>query len=646
MFDEQRANDLEEAADLAQELGDVEAELAAREEMEKMRMEVTEKINPKKAGVMGAIGTGFNRGLEQTVVGVTQRVMGGLKKYHQYQIDNFAEKMQSGEIPATQENIDKLDQMQEQVINESKAGDLLSGYEQSARDQYAPTQEERPIASMVGNIGGQMAALPIPGVGQANLAAKVGVGALQSGALGYSQATVGGESENKNAVVGALLGGAVPLVLKPVTSAIGGVYRGVTGQASKKNAELAKYADDRNIPLTTTDLMPADTFSNKAALQLGEKIPFVGTGRLRAQQQKARVEELQKLSDEYGVPSDSEIVASINRKANKLGAAAGKRYDKTITAMGDTPIPLANTIKVIDDQIAKYSRPGAVVPEGELKILKKIKDNMTSGDNTLEILRQNRTLLREGFKNGEVAMTDTAERIHGSVYNAITNDMIAGVSAKLGDDAAASLRQVDGVWAREAVATKNTKLKSIFDKGEITPEKATKMLFNSPASELKILHAALDKKGRENARAAIIQHAFLKAKDSPEKFLSEMDRLKNQSSVFFRGDDKKVLDGAINYLKATQQAAKSAVTTKSGQELIAPGAIAGIIADVKYTGGVGTAVFGTLGASARLYESKPVRNLMIRMANVPPNSTAFEKTANLLSDELAKNAVRIEEAGN
>lgn len=634
--------ELLEIARQAMEEGDEATAQAVMDDIEKMESKPSAKPKEEeKTGILSALGTGFKRGLEQAAVGVTQRIMGGLSSYHQSQVDDFEKGLASGEIPNTQENISKLNEMKSQVAAETKGGELLSGYEQQARQEFAPTQEDRPLASFIGNMGGQIAGLPVPGLSQANLLMKTGQSALQGAALGYAQPTVEGEDAGSNAGVGALIGGAIPLALKPIAAGAGALYRGATGQASDDVAAAVNYADQNNLPLTTTDLMPSNTFATKAAQQLGEKIPFVGTGRLRSRQQEARIGEMKRLADEYGVPSDTEIVASLNRKADKLSAAAAKRYDTTINAMGDTPIPLTNTVAAIEKQIDKYTRPGSSVPAAEINALKRLRADLTSGDNSLELLRQNRTLLREGLKGDSVSMSDTAARMHADVYRGMTQDMADGVASKLGPKAAADLKQVDAIWAREVSATKNTKLKSIFEKGDITPEKATKMLFSSPKSELQILHNALDKTGRDNARAAIISQAFSKAKESPDRFINEMDRLKDQSSVFFRGEDKKILDGALNYLKYTAQASKSAVTTKSGQELIAPSAIAGVIADVKLTGGVTTAAIGSLGAAARLYETKPIRNLMIRMANVPPNSTAFEKTANLLSDEISKNAARI-----
>ena len=80
------------------------------------------------------------------------------------------------------------------------------------------------------------------------------------------------------------------------------------------------------------------------------------------------------------------------------------------------------------------------------------------------------------------------------------------------------------------------------------------------------------------------------------------------------------LKGLKNYLQSTQQAAKAAVTTPTGQQTI------------PFIIGYGTAMNpATTGAAVsyglltRAYESEPFRNAMLRMANTPRGSTAFEK---------------------
>jgi hypothetical protein len=594
------------------------------------------------AGVGFAQGlmSGAERGVKQTLGGITQKVAQARKSQLDSNIQDMIAKMQSGEIAASPENFSQLDNLQSQAVKLAQDLSGFEGLESSQRADYSKLQEAAPASSTIGNIAGQMVALPIPGLGQARLPAQMMVGASTGALTGAIQPTVGDESNTNETLMGAGIGGATPAVLRPITSAIGGAYRSAIGRQSPELQSVTRYADENKLPLMTSDVIPPTTFAGGSARSLGEKIPITGTGAPRAEQQVARVNELKKISDQYGIPSDTEIVESLNRKSDRLSAAAGKRYNSTIEAMADTPIPLNATIKTIDEQINQYTKPGAVQNPAVIGALQQFKDQITSGNNNLELLRQNRTLFRELIKGEDTVMSDSAKRVNDAVYRSITQDMQSAVASKLGSQSAAALRQVDGIWAREAQQLKNTKLKNIFSKGNIKPEEATKMLFSNDRTEAKTLYDALDTKGRQNARAAIISRAIDRANESPERFANEMKKLRNQSDVFFRGSEKKQLEGLVNYLNYTREAGKASLITPTGQQALQVGVPVGVMADISTTGGLGTAGFATIGLAARAYESKPVRNLMIKMASIPKGSTQFEKAAALLEQELQKAATK------
>lgn len=121
-------------------------------------------------------------------------------------------------------------------------------------------------------------------------------------------------------------------------------------------------------------------------------------------------------------------------------------------------------------------------------------------------------------------------------------------------------------------------------------------------------------------RNGIIGKAMEKSGGSPDQFLRQLNILQNQTGITFKGQDADYLKGLKNYLQSTQQAAKAAVTTPTGQQTI------------PFIIGYGTAMNpATTGAAVsyglltRAYESEPFRNAMLRMANTPRGSTAFEK---------------------
>jgi len=607
-------------------------------------------------GVFDALKAGAKRGVEQVALGVTQRVMEFNKGRHEKAIDEFASKMQSGEIPATAENIAKLDEMQQQVINEQKALGLGQGFEQSQRENMAPISEAQPVASFIGNVAGQMAAAPLPAAKGLNLWGQSAKAGAEGVGLGFVQPTVEGESVDANAMIGGGVGLLAPSVLRGVSTATGAGYRAVTGNPTQEMAEQIKYAQSNNLPLMTTDLLQPQTGMGKKIRSIAEDVPLTGTGAARADQQAARVAQMEKLSNDFGVPNDREIIESINRKGNKITAAAGERYKNVISQMGDEPIPLTNTNKAIDQAIAAHTRGGRLENKALVDQLQSIKAKLNESGQDIELLRLNRTDVRERLKTDETIGRDTAARVIDKLYAGMTQDMTNGVAAKLGNESAAKMRQADAIWARETNEIQKTKLKNILSKGEILPDKVNAMLFSRSPAEAEILYQSLDKAGRNNARAAIFGKAFEIAQGSPDKFLAEINKLrfkdgtgKSTIDVFFKGDNKKQLDGLIKYLDSTREASAAALNPATGQRLgaLIPTTFGGIglTAGGPTGAAIGVGSYLGVGALASVYESPPVRNLMVKMAGTPKGSTQFEKYARQLEEELVKASSKITQVG-
>jgi len=592
----------------------------------------------QEIGTFDALGSGFKRGITQVGVGLTQKLLETAQYFNQGDVDEFEAALASGELKNTPDNQAKLAQLKKIVQDKQGAINLAQGFEQQQRDQFAPIQESNPVASMAGNVAGQIAAIPIPGI-QAGLKAQMLKGAAEGAGIGYIQPTVEGESSNQNAAIGTAIGAGVPLALRPIVAGAGAAYRAVAGDATGDAANVARYADQNNLPFMTTDAIAPESWGARAAQSASEKVPFVGTGGMRANQQNARTDVMKDIAERYGVPNDREIIESLSRKSDKLSAAAGKRYDETVQAMGDTPIPLTRSIAAIDDQIQKYTQGGAVSNPKVVNALKTVRDQLTSGDNNLALLRQNRTTFRELFRDENGAAVPSAQKAIDAVYNGLTADMRTAVGSKLGPAALREMNQADAIWAREAGLAQNTKLKNIIAKGDIKPEIAQGMLFSKSPSETKILFNSLDTKGRDNARAAILNKIFESSRESPDVFLNKLTSPQYAAAVnqFFKGENKAALMGAVNYLKYTKQAAKAGANPVNGQQVMQIGVPAVGVGSYALGGLPALGAVASVGAAARIYESKAVRNALLRMSSIPPGSTKFEKAAAEL--ESAINAV-------
>jgi len=403
----------------------------------------------------------------------------------------------------------------------------------------------------------------------------------------------------------------------------------------QQGAEQAvAFADKNQLPITTSDISPPTSATGRGAQIIGEQTPFIGTGALRGGQQEARVGLLQKLKDETPEISDEVISKSLTNSVNSYKAAIGKRYNEISSKMADRKFPINNTIKAIDSELASLTQQSKIKDPATISALQSIRDDLTSGEGqTFQVMRDNRTFMRENLKSEKPSTQ--ADRVIDRVYNAMTEDIQSAVKSALGDDAAFKLKRADKLFASEINTQKKTKLKNALMKGDVKPEEATKVLFSNSPSDVRELYSSLDNKGRANARAAIINKMLEKANESPERFLSEANRYKTQYETFFKGEERAKLDGMIAYLNATRRAAKATVDTPTGQRNIPLIVAGGAGADIAGGGGAISLTIGTIAGLSRLYESKPVRNALIRLSKTKPDNPNYER-AYLAADAAIK----------
>lgn len=143
-------------------------------------------------------------------------------------------------------------------------------------------------------------------------------------------------------------------------------------------------------------------------------------------------------------------------------------------------------------------------------------------------------------------------------------------------------------------------------KGDLTPEVVNNMLFSKNKSEIKTLYNSVGRVGRAQMRNGIIGKAMEKSGGSPDQFLRQLNILQNQTGITFKGQDAAYLKGLKKYLQSTQQAAKAAVTTPTGQQTIPF-----IIGYGTATNPATTGAAVSYGLLTRAYESEPFRNAML-----------------------------------
>ncbi|EGL3690527.1 TPA: lytic transglycosylase domain-containing protein [Salmonella enterica] len=415
---------------------------------------------------------------------------------------------------------------------------------------------------------------------------------------------------------GVVLGGAI----NQLGRAAGAVYRGVRGAISPEAQQAIRFANSADVPLHTTDVLPPNSRVGRMAQTTAENIPFAGTSTMRAAQQEARSQLVDEFASRFGEYDPSIVVGSLKAKTSGIKRAAGNRLEQVQNAMAGVNIQPTRALQQIDDEIASLQKLGKVADTDTISKLQAYRDELAGGKVDLQQLSNLRSQFRQDVKGERLVMPNRSDAAIQRVYRAMTGDIDSSIGQNLGNDTLRRYKQANAVYADEASKLQNTRLKNVLMKGDLTPEVVNNMLFSKNKSEVQNLYNSVGQIGRAQMRNGIIGKAMEKSGGSPDQFLRQVNMMSNQTGIAFKGRDAAYLKGMKNYLESTKRAGQAAVTTPTGQQTI------------PFILGIGTAtnpalvgVGGGYGLLARMYESEPVRNAMLRLANTPRGSTAFEK---------------------
>ncbi|HCL5255926.1 TPA: lytic transglycosylase domain-containing protein [Salmonella enterica] len=479
-----------------------------------------------------------------------------------------------------------------------------------------PVGAER-IAAQAPSIAGRVAQ------GASRLLAENAVGSLAANS----------ERDNPEALAtdlgtGVALGGAI----NQLGRAAGAAYRGIRGTIAPEAQKAIQFAKAADVPLHTTDVLQPNSRVGRMAQTTAENIPFAGTSSMRANQQEARSQLVDEFASRFGEYDPSIVIGSLKAKTSGIRKAAGNRLEQVQSAMTGVNIQPTRAIQQIDDEIGKLQKLGQVADTDTISKLQAYRNELAKGDVNLEQLSRLRTQFRMDVRGERTQMPPPAEAAVQRVYRAMTGDIDNSIGQNLGNDTLRRYKQANAVYADEASKLQNTRLKNVLMKGDLTPEVVNNMLFSKNKSEVQNLYRSVGHVGRAQMRNGIIGKAMEKSGGSPDQFLRQVNLMSTQTGIAFKGRDAAYLKGLKNYLESTKRAGQAGVTTPTGQQTIPFILGIGTVTNPALVG-----VGGGYGLLARMYESKPARNAMLRLANTPRGSTAFEKA--LAEVERAVNSV-------
>ena len=406
------------------------------------------------------------------------------------------------------------------------------------------------------------------------------------------------------------------------------------GQISTAGSQI-ENAKSYGVPVMTSDINAPTTWAGRMGQAVGERIPIAGTGGMRATQQAARQgavgDFIRNYGGEGGMPAVNDVMANLlQKRGSDLTKYTGMKTE-AINRNASGVVPVANTIAAIDDQIAKLQ---GLNTKGVSPVITKLEDYKTAFQNqnlpNIEMLRKQ---LGEELKGADMAsVKTTGEQVMRNVYGGLKQDM-GDYIKQTGNRRDYDKWNVANTRLSEMIGETNvTGLKSALKKGEATPETIRTLLFSKKPSDVELLAKNLTPEGKQAAKTAIMQEAYAKigTETSPERFISQMEKLSTQTGVMLTTAEKAELAGLVDALNLTKRAGVANVKPVTGAEM--SGFAAPAIATYAVGGNPlsGIAATGTAGLFARAYESPAIRQLMVKMGKTTDRAEKRRLTDALL----------------
>jgi hypothetical protein len=405
---------------------------------------------------------------------------------------------------------------------------------------------------------------------------------------------------------------------------------------------IVTEAERLGVPVLTSDVIQPQSFIGRTAQRIGERVPMAGTGPVRVEQQEARVNAVRSLLQEYGADDVAKFSKDIMTDLSTKRAADLAKYSQAkkevINRLADKgTVPVPRSLTAIDEQIADLTRRRTEGSDEAIQRLQQIKTDLQNRDLfQIEAYRQDelaKIFMDDPARPMSIAARDAGEKALRAIYGPVREDMIDFIK-KTGERRDVDKFMVTNKRLQElAGELQMNTLKSVLKSGKAVPDDVNKLLFSKKPSEINQLYNSLTPSGRANARSSILSQAANKAEFtlpdgtqmfSPEKFNAELKRLQPQVGVFFKGDDLQRIQGLSRVLTMTRRAGEAGVTTPTGQEAV-PFVAGSFLQSIFGSLGASVAAAAGIGATARIYESAAVRDLLMKIPKTAPGGTEEAK---------------------
>lgn len=485
----------------------------------------------------------------------------------------------------------------------------------------------------------------------------------KTGDIAMKGALMAGVSPETSSSIGALAASAIPGAteisggMSTLRSAakLGKIASGVT-KAEKVASEISDI-EKLGTRVATSDVFQPKSRGGKLLERAAESA--VGpSGGYRAAQQAERTDMIKNFARQYGAEDAAPYIDQVYKDldktwSNKLSKAATAKKEVINRLDQNGIVPINKTKVKIDTEIARLK---AESPSGGNDALIKELENFKTdidGQSLTKIEAARKRLGNNLAENKDLAhLKDEGQKIASRLYKDLNDEMGDFITNQGGRNDFVKWKVANKQITKLNENLRYKTLRSVLSKGRQTPEDVRRLLMSAKPSEVKLLYRNLSPTGRQNARMALIQEAVEKAggfdEFTPDKFKNKLKALRKQTGVFFTGEDEKAITGIYKALKMTEKAGQATAAPMTGlSNLPYVTTILGGMVGGMQGGGIGSAIGAlalpmSMSAASRLYNSKIVRNALIKLAYSPAGSIQEIENMKKLAAVITANKDNIE----
>jgi hypothetical protein len=447
----------------------------------------------------------------------------------------------------------------------------------------------------------------------------------------------------------AKMGAATGGVLSGAGEAVGGLVSKMKAPLPPEAQAIQDLGDKFGVRTLAPDLATNQPGLAKTAV-LAESVPGSGMVAQRVAQQAEARAAAQKLLEQHGIEGD--VSTTIQQGlANKLAEAKASASDAYNTvgklAEGKGDVPLDQTLAAI--QKAKAAESSAVVPDqGLVGLLGKMEDRIQSPevDTTFNGVRGLRSdlgsMISDYYKGTNAATGSKGVQVLQGIKGALEGDLQNFTSTN-GPEIAQAAKKADSIYKNQVVPFKDQIIAKAVKSSE--PDQIFKTIVAAGPDRAQKFYNAMDTNGQAAVRSQMVKNAMDAATQqdgvfSPTKFAQSLEKVKDQTGVFFKGQDKFELDGFTNLMRHVQRAGQINENPTNGQRLIqglilgeGGGAALGAMAGHPAAFAAPAASMGAARAFTALVSSNAGKKLLLSASDLAPSSPALE---NLISEKLPR----------